>query len=115
LRKRRKIPGVYLPSATDYKLVIAEFENACHLCPEKHGTEMSLQNRPGSPAVVEAARFLGGQLSVLCRTNPNHYPTNFYRLTKFRAAISVDAASPSNQITEVPDARFNARAECSAN
>jgi hypothetical protein len=38
---------------------------------------------------------------------------NFYRLTKFRAEISVDRAISSNQITEVQDVCYIARAECS--
>jgi hypothetical protein len=38
---------------------------------------------------------------------------SFYRLTKFRAEISVDRAISSNQITEVQDVCYIARTECS--
>jgi HSP20 family protein len=55
--------------------VVSPFEKNCPIRPEKHGTDRPLRNHliATRVAFVEAARFLGGHLSSLAKTNLTRY------------------------------------------
>jgi hypothetical protein len=80
---RDSSPRHYLVHASKYfaactflaRSSVSVCSHSCPFRPEEHGTERPLHNHPSPSAVgfVEAARILGGHLTVRSRTKLRHY------------------------------------------